>query len=284
MEISNRQHEYNYGIEVLRIVSMFMVVILHVLGQGGILANAQRASVQYHVAWLIECVCYCAVNCYALISGYVMIDTNFKYRKYFLTWLQVFTYSIGITLVFMLWNLHSVNIKFLIESFLPVLSRRWWYYTGVFFLAPFLNIMIKYLDKKKKLLLCVTLIVLFSLFHTVVSRFLGDLFYTQSGYSMLWLMILYILGAMYKQCENDLINRFKNISKTAVFCWIFCILITFCFHNIGIYLPDGFPGKQTIINNLFNYISPTMVGCTCCMLIIFSRLKIKAWQQCQFGK
>ena len=29
----------NYGIDLLRIVAMFMVLLLHVLGQGGILKN-----------------------------------------------------------------------------------------------------------------------------------------------------------------------------------------------------------------------------------------------------
>ncbi len=278
------QQKYNYGIEVLRIISMFMVVILHVLGQGGILTNAPTSSLQYHVAWFLEITCYCAVNCYALISGYVMIEANFKYRKYLLTWLQVFTYSIGITLIFMLWNQQSVGLKFLVESFLPVLSRRWWYftaYTGVFFLAPFLNAMIKNLDRKKMTILFVTLIALFSVIPTLVSRFWGDLFYTQGGYSMLWLLILYILGAVYKRCEKDISQRFKNISQFAIVGWVVCILVTFTFHNGGMYLPDEFPGKQTIVNNVVNYISPTMVGCAMCMLIVFSRMRIseEKWEK-----
>lgn len=273
-----QQNKYNYGIEVLRIISMFMVVILHVLGLGGILSNAPTDSPQYHVAWFLEILCYCAVNCYALISGYVMIEANFKYRKYILTWLQVFTYSIGITLIFMLWNRQSVDLKFLVESFLPVLSRRWWYftgYTGVFFLAPFLNTMIKNLDKKKMTILFITLIALFSVIPTLVSKFCGDLFYIQSGYSMLWLLILYILGAIFKRCEKDIAQRFNNLSQFATVGWIVCILVTFIFHNGGMYLPDEFPGKQTIVNNVVNYISPTMVGCAMCMLIVFSRLRIQ---------
>lgn len=278
MEVSGKR-EFNYGIEVLRIISMLMVVVLHVLGQGGILGSAEYLSLQYHVAWLLEIICYCAVNCYALISGYVMIESNFKYKKYLLMWLQVFAYSIGITLLFMMCNSQSINLKFVIESFLPVLSRRWWYftaYTGVFFLVPFLNIMIKGLDKKKMLLLCTTLFVLFSVLPTAVSRFWGDLFYTQSGYSMLWLMILYILGAAYKRYENDLADKYKSILKIAIIGWIVCVFITFIFHNLGMYLPDGFPGKHTIVNNFVNYTSPTMVGGACCMLVVFARLKISS--------
>ena len=59
----------NYGIDALRLISMFMVVVLHVLGQGGVLKAAKNG--QYIISWLLEIIAYCAVNCYAIISGYV---------------------------------------------------------------------------------------------------------------------------------------------------------------------------------------------------------------------
>ena len=64
--------EYNRGIELLRIILMFMVVILHVLGAGGILSNADPMSGQYFAGWALETVCYGAVDTFALVSGYVM--------------------------------------------------------------------------------------------------------------------------------------------------------------------------------------------------------------------
>lgn len=279
MEALAKKREYNYGIEVLRILSMLMVVILHVLGRGGILESAKYLSSQYHVAWFMEIICYCAVDCYALISGYVMVDTNYKYTRYVSTWLQVFVYSIGITLIFMLWNPQSVDGSFFIKSFFPVLGRRWWYftaYTGVYFIMPFLNVMVKNLDKKKLLSLCITLVMMFSVLSTAVSRFWGDLFSTSNGYSMLWLTVLYILGASFKRCQNDLLNKFKHLRKIATVGWMGCSLITFIFHNLGRYLPDSFPGKETLVNCLVNYISPTILGCACCMLVVFSQFKISS--------
>ena len=63
--------ERNAGIDLLRIVSMFFVVVLHSLGQGGILFNTAVGSSQYKVAWLLEIFAYGAVDIFALISGYV---------------------------------------------------------------------------------------------------------------------------------------------------------------------------------------------------------------------
>ena len=48
------KRERNYGIDLLRIVSMLMVVILHVLGQGGVLKSSEPLSVGYSVAWLLD--------------------------------------------------------------------------------------------------------------------------------------------------------------------------------------------------------------------------------------
>ena len=74
--------ERNYGIDLLRIVSMFLVCILHVLGHGGILNNTTENTVNYNVAWIMNISAYCAVNCYALISGYVGIKSKFKFVLY----------------------------------------------------------------------------------------------------------------------------------------------------------------------------------------------------------
>ena len=38
MQTSTAKKERNMGVELLRIVSMLMVVVLHILGQGGVLA------------------------------------------------------------------------------------------------------------------------------------------------------------------------------------------------------------------------------------------------------
>lgn len=41
----------NYGIDLLRLIAMFMVVILHVLGQGGVISAT--TGLKHHIAWLL---------------------------------------------------------------------------------------------------------------------------------------------------------------------------------------------------------------------------------------
>ena len=44
----------NSGIDFLRMVSMFMVVVLHVLGQGGILAALPPHTPRWALGWVLE--------------------------------------------------------------------------------------------------------------------------------------------------------------------------------------------------------------------------------------
>ena len=86
MEYSVKEKKFidkrNYGIDALRLISMLGVVALHVLGRGGVLANA--AGKKYAVCWFLECLAFCAVNCYGIISGYVCYSEEkkkFHYRN-----------------------------------------------------------------------------------------------------------------------------------------------------------------------------------------------------------
>ena len=78
----------NLGIDLLRIISMYMIVILHVLGQGGILFNLEIFSNKYNIAWILEIICFCSVNLYGFITGYVMTGSKFKYKKIINLWIS----------------------------------------------------------------------------------------------------------------------------------------------------------------------------------------------------
>ena len=48
--------ERNYGVDFLRILSMFMIVILHTLAHGGILKSVQPFTDCYWMAWFLNIV------------------------------------------------------------------------------------------------------------------------------------------------------------------------------------------------------------------------------------
>lgn len=215
--------ERNWGIDLLRLVSMFMIVLLHVLGQGGILGNVVPFSKQYYVAWLLESASYCAVNCYALISGYVGIYSQIRYSKLTVLWMQMVFYNICITIFFYIENSMLVNKRNILEMFLPITSEEYWYltaYFGMCMFIPLVNSGIKNLQKKEYEFLIggiSLLIITFTCFVKIYPVLLDrDPFKLYSGYSMIWLMILYIIGGYIRKYKViDVINMKVRAVKSA---------------------------------------------------------------------
>ena len=87
-EIKNERH---YGIDLLRIYAMVNVVILHSLKLSKLLFLKDNLRI-YYSAWFLETFCYNAVNICGMISGYVMINTEFNGFKIILIWFHSFYY------------------------------------------------------------------------------------------------------------------------------------------------------------------------------------------------
>ena len=160
--------EKNVGIELLRIISMIMVVTLHCLGHGGVLGNTEPLSVNNNMAWLLEIASCGAVDLYALITGFVCVNATYHYGRIVELWIQVMLYSVIITLVFNLPCDSFNSIKQILLSFFPVLRNQYWFFTSyvaLFFFMPFLSTLAKALTKKdyqKFLILCMVFYCVFA--------------------------------------------------------------------------------------------------------------------------
>ena len=69
-----------YGIDLLRIMSMMMVLILHVFSNGGVLFQLIPNTKNYYVGWFLEAMCFCAVDIFAIMTGYLMVDRDTDIR------------------------------------------------------------------------------------------------------------------------------------------------------------------------------------------------------------
>ena len=157
--------ERNYGIDLLKIVSMIMVALLHVLGNG-ILSSSNIFSWHYELGYAIEILCFCAVNCYAIISGYLNYGAKFRYSRILQLYLQVLFYTCLITLGFYIAKPEVVTKTVVIRALFPfAFSDVYWYFTAyfcMFFFLPFLNRLIETLDRKSCDRLMITLAMIFS--------------------------------------------------------------------------------------------------------------------------
>jgi len=62
--------ERDYGIDLLRLVLMFFVCLIHTLENGRVLEHCEKGTLEYYGYWFIFTAIYCAVDAFAIISGY----------------------------------------------------------------------------------------------------------------------------------------------------------------------------------------------------------------------
>lgn len=251
-------HERNYGVDLLRLVLMYMVCMLHTLGQGGILTACQEGTGAYNVFWFMETMSFCAVDAFAIITGYMAVDKPQKYEKLTNMWFQAFFYSFVLTLLFTIAGVNQTWERTdMLACALPVSHGKFWYFTSYFVLFFAIPILKKYLftvDEHTAKIALIILFVLFSCIETLLRPF-----YTYSGYSPIWLIVLYCLGALAKRAK--VFEQKKTL--TLVLIWAVCI-----FASWGLY---ALLGSMMLID----YVSPTIVLSGFIMVVLFSRLKLK---------
>lgn len=262
--------EKNYGIDALRMLAMFMVTILHILTQGGVLNATVRFTSQYEAGWLLQIAAFCAVDVYALISGYVWVCAKYKYRNLVELWLQVLFYTVSITVLFRMFIPSSVTFMEWVKAISPVMFNQYWYfssYVALFLFIPLLNIILEKMSKRG-LQFCLGMILLF--FSCMQTLFYSDAFGTNDGYSAIWLMILYLVGGYirkYGSSENGkssrfLVGYFVMVGLT----WLSKVFIES--------MTLHFLGEVRAGNYLISYKYPTIFLAAVCMLLFFEKIRI----------
>lgn len=179
--------ERNYGIDALRIISMMMIVLLHIVNTDALQNCFIRYSLGYEIISLVKAATFCAVNCYALISGFVGINAKHRYSNIVLLWIRVVFYLAIISCVFKFIFPESFGIKKIIMSFFPIMTNQYWFFTSYFILflfVPLLNNAVQHISKRQMSVLMVILFtftsILYPIWHTLTQE---DVFLLNDGYS-----------------------------------------------------------------------------------------------------
>ena len=283
MPITKKRNE---GVDLLRIIAMFMVLFLHILGNGGILFEAEVLSSHGIVAWFFEMATFCAINCYGVISGYVGIDTKYKYSSLAYLWLQVAFYSVFITLFFHIRYPETFTSSYLTEFFFPVCNQKYWYvtaYVGMFLFMPVLSNAVKGLKKAQ---LRAVLIMLFVALSLLPACFETDIFMTGWGYGMLWLSFLYLCGAYIK-----LYGFLKNSPKLALLLYSVCVIVSWLVKLWEEAVSTEGKYANLATGFIAQYTSPTIFLSGVALFVIFANIRvperlhkiIKFVSPCAFG-
>lgn len=260
----------NYGIDLLKLVAAFYVVLLHTMIQGGVYPATVPYSYQHYVCRLILMCSFCSVNIFGIVSGYVGYRTEEKPASltgYLQLWCSVVFYGILVCGIYMVILPEAVTWLDLVTMCFPLSKNLYWYfsaYTLVYFVSPYLNTILNLSSDKtlKKWFFLICLVI-------VPLEYLKEAFSLAGGYSAMWLLILYLLGAIMKKTGIG-----SRIPAAAAI--VFIIILNFCCFLFSIVLPH----VRIFIFDLsfelsLSYVTPFYVASAIAYVIAFSRFRFR---------
>lgn len=260
----------NYSLDLLRIISMMMVIILHFNQGSGFLKNTElEGSMTYTYIWSTEFLCIGAVNIFVLLSGYFMIKSQFKLKKVIKFEIQVLSYSVLIYIIAIIFNITVFNKDIAIYSILPLTTARYWFMTsfiGLYIISPFLNMLLLKLNKKQYQYLVAVLVCIFSL---VVSIYRNNTYIgSGNGYNIAWFIVLYIIAGYIRLHFNKEVKK-RTCIATIFFIVIIQMLIKTFLSNSSIELLQGIEQNSLAYSNILNVILALA------FLMLFKNIEIK---------
>lgn len=282
MMVLEYKKERNIGIDLLRIVSMCMIIVLHIINKG---ANISDLSVALRLEnETILAFAMCSVNIYVLISAYFLDESTIvKGKKILQMFLEC--WIINFSVAFILHFLGIVKFSFPVDYLyllFPFLSRRNWFinvYILLYFLHPFINCFVNAIDKNIHKKLIIILVFVFSVYPSIMPN-RNWTFDVMEGYDIVWFVCLYLIMSYVKRYylqDSAFHIPFFKLSFLGLLCVVIMVLskefITFMGNIVG-------TERLNLISNIwYTYDSIPVLIMSFVLFLIFyqlnSRLKSK---------
>ena len=269
----------NSNYELMRIISMFFIVIYHcIIITGGQLIEHTTGFTQMFCEFL-SLIIIVHVNSFLLISGYFQYNKQTSLKKVWKLIRMALFYSIIIALVLNFTNIINLNFLDYVKVFSPIEFSNLWFlitYIALYLLSPYINILIEKLDQKEHRNLLILLFIMFSIIPTVTSQNT----FANNGHTLIQFIFMYILGAYfgkYSISKNIHFKNYTNKKKIAIFTFGFFFfgiinyLIFYISKNILLMNPGNFMTYvcNSIQANTYFYQNPLIIIQSICYFLIF---------------
>ena len=251
------EKERDSNFELLRIISMFLIVLGHIIMHGKVLENCTNPGLKI-ILEIIMMILIVHVNSFVLITGYFQSTSKFKQSKLWSIISTNWFYKALILIIFSILNIETFsNLDKFINLFPLNLSDYWFIntYLITYCLSPYLNKLIDSLKKKDYQKLLIVLFIIFSVFPYTT----GNRIFQNDGYSLYNFIFLYLIGAYLRRYPLKDSYLFKNFSNnlfqvTMIGIFFFCVLINYSFYQTA----NSILG----INSLFDLFGTSIVDMT----------------------
>lgn len=199
-EMRLEKKQRNANMDLLRIVSMLLIIFLHSIDHSGVLENAAaNGTAMYFYVRFTYAMCMVCVNIYVMLSGYFMVHSQFRLHKLVTLWMEAAFYSFVLKLLFMLSGADGFSVVSLASCFFPILTGRYWFltiYVGLYLISPFLNILIHAMDRKQHTLLNLCLFAIMSAWSSIHPAIAG--MNSGGGWGLAWFVVMYLAAAWFR--------------------------------------------------------------------------------------
>ena len=114
----------NYGIDLLRLLAMYLVVVVHVSGQFAY-KFAPKGSLNFDISWGTFLSSLIAVNVFVMITGYVSANSQHHWKSLIKLWCLIWFYSVGIGLPVFFLLPSYLSATELIRCFFPIIQKHY---------------------------------------------------------------------------------------------------------------------------------------------------------------
>lgn len=271
----------NSNFDLLKIIAMFFIVVYHILFVNTMMLNPSNSLLEFKILSLLCFIIIVHVNLFVMITGYYQSNRETNYKKILYLYLVCVFYSFSSKLVGYYLNLGEINIYDFISSFFPSVVGDYWFiacYIIMYLFVPYINILIKSIDKKqfqRLLILCFTI-------FSLVPFFTGMKIITNTGYTFFHFIYLYLVGAYLKHYPIKL-NKIRSINKKRILYFISFLvfgLINYMLNMFTIYSNSSNLFMTNIIsllqNSYYSYARPFVILQTISLFLLFETFTIKS--------
>lgn len=261
----------NTSIELLRIISMVMIIFHHFAVHGGFTFEEADVSISHFWYYFIQMGGKIGVNIFVMISGFFLVESKdkqvFNFKRILKFWGQVFFYSVLLTIIAWITSIGEVGIKELIKMMFPLTFGTWWFastYFVLYLIHPFLNRFLHSINKQTYQKLLVLLVIIWCIIPTFTT-------FNYQGNDLLWFITLY--------CITGYIKLFglnpKFHTKHYFFLWLVCSLLTYLTAVIFALLGTKLPIVASHATYFFGQEKITILLVSLSLFMIFASLEIK---------
>lgn len=262
-----RKTEREYGLDLLRSLSMVFVIVLHLIGHGGLGGMYQGHTAAGILVDLANYAVYPAVNCFVLLSGYLLCERPFRLERIIKIWVPAMFWSVIIQCVFFLKNPSSFSMGMAVYMFLPLSNGRYWFlnaYIVMMLFSPALNRILRDMPKWQLRGILLSCLLIFCVAPILALG--SDVFKTQNGYGFTWFLALYLWSGYIRMYTPKLSRKQSG-----------CALLGYVVFVMGQLLWDQFTGMLSDrialagqLTGLFlRYTSIPVFGSSICLLLYF---------------